>query len=125
MTHVGEISNEKKKKNVQHIKLKEIKHEKLEENIINFVLWVDDKTIEGKAIWNKFEHIKKSTLMMQILSTEELGKWLVNHRSVLENPSTQISMISNMTRFENEAKNEYAGVDAIKVLRKNLPKGYK
>lgn len=27
-----------------------------------------------------------------------------------------------MTRFEDGVKNEYAGVDAIKVMRENLPK---
>ena len=94
----------------------------MEESIVNFVLWVDDKTIEGKAIWNKFQKIKKSTVMIQILSTKELQNWLTNHKNLLQSPETRISMISNMTRIEDGIKNEFAGIDAINVIRENLPK---
>ena len=60
--------------------------------------------------------------MVQLLSTKELEKWFDDHQKVLHDPITRISVISNMTRFEDGTKNEFAGVDAIKVVRNKLPK---
>lgn len=60
--------------------------------------------------------------MVQLLSTQELEDWLARHQKTIMDPSTSISAISNMTRIEGQTKNEYAGVDAVKVLRKYLPK---
>ena len=59
--------------------------------------------------------------MVQLLSTQELENWLVRHKKTLMDPLVNISMITNMTRMEGEVKNEYAGVDAVKVMRKHLP----
>lgn len=43
-------------------------------------LWVDDKTGEGKQIWQNIEEIKNSTVMIQLLTTAQLENWLKNHK---------------------------------------------
>lgn len=78
--------------------MKEIEREPLPSNILNYILWVDDKTKEGKDIWNGFDNIKNSTVMKQLLSTKELEEWLITHKEPLKDSDCKVSMISNMTR---------------------------
>jgi hypothetical protein len=49
-----------------------------DENVL-YLLWVDDKTKEGLEIWNSLSHIKKTSVMIPLLSTEELQNWLQNN----------------------------------------------
>jgi Ran GTPase-activating protein (RanGAP) involved in mRNA processing and transport len=51
--------------------------------------------------------------MIQLLSTEELKKWLANNKKVVDDPSVETVMITNMTRVENGLKVEKAGVHAL------------
>ena len=51
--------------------------------------------------------------MIQLLSTEELKKWLANNKKVVDDPSVETVMITNMTRVENSLKVEKAGVHAL------------
>lgn len=78
-----------------------------------FILWVDDKTKEGRSMWESLKQLQKTTVMIQLLSTEELKKWLANNKKVVDDPSVETVMITNMTRVENGLKEEKAGVHAL------------
>ena len=78
-----------------------------------FILWVDDKTKEGRSMWESLKQLQKTTVMIQLLSTEELKKWLANNKKVVDDPSVETVMITNMTRVENGHKVEKAGVHAL------------
>lgn len=78
-----------------------------------FILWVDDKTKEGRSMWENLKQLQKTTVMIQLLSTEELKKWLANNKKVVDDPSVETVMITNMTRVENGLKEEKAGVHAL------------
>lgn len=101
--------------------MEEIEKEPLPKNEVNYILWVDDKTIEGKNIWSSFGNIRKSTVMKQLLSTAELEEWLINYKDLLSDPEIKVSMITNMTRKEGGKLNEIAGVEGIKLFRSYLP----
>ena len=44
-----------------------------------FLLWVDDKTIEAKCIWETINNFSETIVMNQLLSTQELRDWLQTH----------------------------------------------
>lgn len=63
-----------------------------------FLLWVDDKTIQGQYIWETIEDISKTTVMNQLLSTKALKGWLQTNEDLVKDESTKVVLISNMTR---------------------------
>ncbi len=78
-----------------------------------FILWVDDKTMEGKKMWESLVELQKTTVMIQLLSTEELAKWLSQNKQTLDDPSVEVVMITNMTRMEKGVKVDKAGIHSI------------
>jgi hypothetical protein len=81
------------------------------------LLWVDDKTLEGRKMWNSLKEIHKTAIMIQLMSTEELADWLKSSAKIVADLSIDMVMITNMTRVEKGAKKEEAGVEAIKAYR--------
>lgn len=82
-----------------------------------FILWVDDKTMEGKKMWESLVELQKTTVMIQLLSTEELAKWLSQNKQTLDDPSVEVVMITNMTRMEKGVKVDKAGIHSIQAFR--------
>lgn len=89
-----------------------------------FILWVDDKTIEGKQMWEKLVEIQNTTVMIQLLSTEELQKWLSQNKEIINDPSVELVLITNMTRVEKGVKVEKAGVYSIQAFRQYKPESH-
>jgi len=56
--------------------VEEIKRPAMPDDNALFLLWVDDKTPEGLKMWNSLTNIKKTSVMVPLLSTEELKNWL-------------------------------------------------
>jgi hypothetical protein len=79
-----------------------------------FLLWVDDKTKEVNDMWGSLTSIKKNSIMVPLLSTEELSNWLNDQKALLLDKTAEFVMVTNMTRMEKGVKNEEAGVYAIK-----------
>jgi hypothetical protein len=63
-----------------------------------FVLWVDDKTKEINQTWSALTKIKKNSVMVPLLSTEELRDWLISHKGLLDDVTADFVVITNMTR---------------------------
>ena len=84
------------------------------------VLWVDDNPNESKKIWDELEVTHNSGVMIPFVSTKELEQWLKTKKAVLDDPTAQVMLITNMTRYDEEEdeKDEYAGVKAIQAFHK-------
>ena len=94
--------------------IEEIEKAPMPDSTALFLLWVDDKTKEVKETWGSLTSIKKNSVMVQLLSTEELKNWLNNNKTLLKDKTAEFVMVTNMTRVEKGVKNEEAGVEAIK-----------
>ncbi len=68
----------------------------------NFVLWIDDKPKEGRKIFDMIEITNQTTILIQLLSTQDLANWLQKYKSLLEDPTAKIIFITNMTRKEGK-----------------------
>jgi hypothetical protein len=42
----------------------------------NFVLWIDNKPEEGRKIFDMIEITNQTTILIQLLSTQDLINWL-------------------------------------------------
>lgn len=84
---------------------------------------MDDKTIEGRKMWESLKEIHKTAVMIQLMNTEELVAWLESSAKILADPSIELVMITNMTRVEKGVKREDAGVEAVKAYRRLSPDG--
>jgi hypothetical protein len=90
----------------------------------NFLLWIDDNPEEGKQIYDKIEIPKETTILIQLLSTDELKKWLKKNEKLFKDKSANFIIISDMTRKEGEKYNEIAGIEGLREIRKydeNIP----
>lgn len=83
----------------------------------NFVVWIDDKPKEGKLIFDKFDLVMDSTILIQLLSTEELRKWLEKNKGLFTDPTANLIFITNMTRKEGNALNGLAGIEGLREIR--------
>jgi hypothetical protein len=96
------------------IEIEEIEKAPMPDSTALFLLWVDDKTKEVNQTWTSFTNIKKSSVMVPLLTTEELKNWLNKNKDLLSDKTAEFVMVTNMTRIEKGVKNEEAGVEAIK-----------
>ena len=90
----------------------------------NFLLWIDDNPKEGKQIYDKIKIPKETTILIQLLSTDELKKWLQKNEKLFKDKSANFIIISDMTRKEGEKYNEIAGIEGLREIRKydeNIP----
>jgi hypothetical protein len=90
----------------------------------NFVLWIDNKPEEGRKIFDMIEITNQTTILIQLLSTQDLVNWLNNHKELLVDPTVRIIFITNMTRLEGPKKdipNGIAGIESAILLRKASP----
>lgn len=78
--------------------MQELPRPQMPENKAVILLWVDDKTIEGKQIWDTINDIKRTTVMKQLLSTQQLRDWFQANEYLVNDESTKIVMVTNMTR---------------------------
>jgi hypothetical protein len=49
-----------------------------------YLLWVDDKTKEGLMMWNSLKDIKDTSVMVPLLTTDELDIWLKKNQTLLQ-----------------------------------------
>jgi len=106
------------------IEFEEIEKDPMPNSKTMFLLWIDDKTTEAHATWESLKNIKKNSVMIPLLSTEELKDWLNTHKTLLNDKAAEFVMVTNMTRVEKGVKNEEAGAEAIKEFRKFIPVGH-
>ena len=66
------------------------------------VLWVDDNPKQIQQIWDDLEVTGKSAVMIPFVSTEELVNWLTKSAKILEDPTAEFILITNMTRWDDE-----------------------
>jgi hypothetical protein len=59
----------------------------------------------------------ETTVFEQLKSTYELEGWIGRHKDLFNDQSANLIFITNMTRQENNGVNEYAGIDAAKIIR--------
>lgn len=72
-------------------------------------------------MWEKLVEIQKTTIMVQLLSTQQLKKWLSENKNIINDPLVETVMITNMTRIEKGVKVEKAGVYAVQAFRQFKP----
>ena len=83
----------------------------------NFVIWIDPSFNEGKQIFSRVQLPAETTVFEQLKSTYELEGWIGRHKDLFNDKSANLIFITNMTRQENNSVNEYAGIDAAKIIR--------
>jgi hypothetical protein len=75
-------------------------------------------------MWESLVELQKTTVMIQLLSTEELKKWLLENIDTMNDPSVELVMITNMTRNEKGVKVEKAGIHSIQAFRQYKPESH-
>lgn len=90
------------------------KTRKMPESKTNYLIWVDNKLMEGQAIFNDIKAWQQSMVFIQLKSNKELEEWLDKHMEILYDDTANVVFISNMVRDGNF----YAGVDAIDMIRR-------
>ena len=106
------------------IEIEEIKKARMPDNTALFLLWVDDKMQEVNNKWGSLTSIKKNSVMIPLLSTEELKDWLNTHETLLNDKTAEFVMVTNMVRVEKGVRNQQAGVEAIKEFKRFRPEGH-
>lgn len=66
----------------------------------NFVVWIDDDPTEGQLIYQKIKLPLETTILVQLLSTQELIDWLKKNANLFHDPTANLIFISDMTRKE-------------------------
>jgi len=88
------------------IEIEEIKKAPLPDSPTWFLLWIDDKTIVAHDTWESLTNIKKNSVMIPLLSTEELKDWLNTHETLLNDKTAEFVMVTNMVRVEKGVRNQ-------------------
>lgn len=83
----------------------------------NFIVWIDDKPKEGKAIFEKIILPEETTIFEQLQSTAELSRWLNRHARLFTDASANVLFVTNMTRKEEKGLNEQAGIEGVRLIR--------
>ena len=55
----------------------------------------------------------ETTILVQLVSTEELAQWLKKNKYLFNEPTANLIFISNMTRKEGNTWNEIAGIQGL------------
>jgi hypothetical protein len=71
----------------------------------NFVIWIDDKAKEGKAIFDSIQMPSETTIFEQLKSTADLRQWLARHKKLFSDQSANVIFVTNMTRKEEKGLN--------------------
>jgi hypothetical protein len=66
----------------------------------NIILWVDDKLKEGQEMFKQIRRQANSIYLYQLISTEELSKWIASNKALAGDKSSNIIVITNMRRIE-------------------------
>ena len=83
----------------------------------NYVVWVDDKTMEGQAIYYDIKTMQCSMVFIQLQSTHEVGQWIQAHLDFIFDDTANLVFLTNMVREGNW----FAGCDTIQLVRQFCP----